>query len=88
MNFSEEVRSKLLGDAARALNTSLEEIPGDLSDKQVDAVFGLAKGTTAVKRCRGDFPIPSYKIGRARRTPLSAVIDYKQKQLETDVLAG
>jgi len=88
METNDDIRDKLERDAARSLNVSMKELPGDLSDMQLDRVLALAHGTTAVKRCRGDFPIPSYKIGRARRTPLSAVIDFKLNQLEAADLAA
>ena len=78
---NEDKRGSLIRDAARSLRIRPDDVPGDLTDKQLDAVLGLAKGTSAVKRSRGDFPIPSYKIGRTRRTPFSAVIDYKLSQL-------
>jgi hypothetical protein len=76
------LRNKLIEDALRALNCKPGEAPADLTDKQRDLVFGLAPGTTAVRRTRGFDPIPSYKIGRARRTPFSSVIEFKLKQLK------
>ncbi|NKB60964.1 MAG: hypothetical protein GKR95_02080 [Gammaproteobacteria bacterium] len=78
----EDLRIKLVEDAARALGMSAETIPADLTDRQMDKVLGLARGTAAVKRCHGNFPIPSYKIGRLRKTPFSSIIDFKLEQLE------
>jgi len=71
----------LLQDLARALYLTVETLPANLTDPQLEKSFDLASGTVSVKRARGDFPIPSYKIGRSRRTPLSAVIQYKLKQI-------
>lgn len=78
-----ELENKLLKDVAKSLGVDDAGVmPADLTDKQLDAVFNLANGTTAVKRCRGDFPLPSYKIGRSRRTPLFSVIEHKLNQLK------
>lgn len=74
-------REDILLDIAQTLHCAVEEIPGNFPDTQLDPILGLAQGTAKVKRCRGDLPIPSYKIGRSRRTPLSAVIAFKLAQL-------
>ena len=75
-------RDEILLDIAQSLKCSVEDIPGDLADTQLDPALGFSKGTAAVKRSRGDLPIPSYKVGRARRTPLSAVIKFKLDQIQ------
>jgi hypothetical protein len=75
-------RNDLLLDVAQALKCEVQDIPGALSDSQLNSVFEWARGTAAVKRSRGDLPIPSYKIGRSRRTPLSAVIKFKLDQIQ------
>ena len=77
----------LLQDIARALGCSVDELPANLTDKQLQKSIGLAPGTIEVKRCRGGFPIPSYKVGRSRRKPLSAVIKFKLDQIQ-DQLEG
>ena len=74
-------KQDLLEDTARALNLPLEALPANLTDPELEKTLDLANGTVAVKRARGDFPRPSYKIGRSRRTPLSAVIAFKLTQL-------
>ena len=73
----------LLEDIARALALTTRTLPANLTDRELEISLGLAKGTVSVKRTRGDFPIPSYKIGRTRRTPLSALLDFKMSQLQT-----
>jgi hypothetical protein len=77
--------ANLLADIARALLLSIDSLPANLTDKQLEVCLGLAVGTIGVKRCRGNFPIPSYRIGRARRTPLSAVIEFKLAQIQEQV---
>ena len=71
----------LLEDIARALALTVKTLPANLTDQEIEICLGLSRGTVSVKRSRGDFPIPSYKVGRTRRTPLSAVIDFKASQL-------
>jgi len=75
-------RDDILQDIAQSLKCSVENIPGDLSDQQLNPALGFAKGVAEVKRSRGDLPIPSYKVGRSRRTPLSAVIQFKLSQIQ------
>ena len=75
-------REDILLDIAQSLKCAVDEIPGDLADTQLNPALGFAKGTAEVKRSRGDLPIPSYKIGRSRRTPLSAVIKFKLAQIQ------
>ena len=75
-------RQDILIDIAQSLKCSIRGIPGDLTDTQLEPVLGFSKGVVRVKRCRGDLPIPSYKVGRARRTPLSAVIKFKLDQIQ------
>lgn len=75
----------LLNDTARALQVPVESLPANLTDHQIEKSFDLADGTVPVKRSRGDWPIPSYKVGRSRRTPLSAIIAFKLKQLNSEV---
>jgi len=75
-------REDILLDIAQTLGCAVDEIPGDLSDKELNPVLGLAQGTAEVKRCKGSLPIPSYKVGRSRRTPLSAVIKFKLDQIK------
>jgi len=75
-------RQDILLDIAQTLRCKVEEIPGNFPDIQLNPILGLAQGTAEVKRCRGDLPIPSYKIGRSRRTPLSAVIAFKLSQMQ------
>ncbi len=77
-----ELRAKLIEDAARVLGMEVDSIPADLTDRQMDKVLGLARGTAAVQRCHGRFPIASYKIGRLRKTPFSSIIDFKLSQLK------
>lgn len=77
-------KQDLLEDLARALGLTVSTLPANLTDPQVEKGLDLASGTVAVKRARGDFPIPSYKIGRCRRTPLSALIKFKLDQIGTN----
>ena len=72
----------LLEDAARALKLRVDDLPANLTDPQLEKTLDLASGTVAVKRTRGTLPIPSFKIGRSRRTPLSAVIEFKMSQIK------
>jgi len=74
-------RADILLDIAQTLGCPVENIPGDLSDKELNPILGFASGTAEVKRCNGSLPIPSYKVGRTRRTPLSAVIKFKLDQI-------
>ena len=74
-------RNDILLDIAQTLRCAVEDIPGNFPDTQLNPILGFAQGTAEVKRCRGDLPIPSYKIGRSRRTPLSAVVNFKLSQL-------
>ncbi len=74
-------RQEILLDIAQTLNCSVKEVPGDFPDKQLNAIFGLAQGTLEVRRSRGEIDIPSYKLGRSRRTPLCAVIQFKLSQI-------
>ena len=74
-------RTDILLDIGQTLGCPVEEIPGDLSDRELNRILGLAPGTAEVKRCKGSLPIPSYKVGRSRRTPLSAVIKFKLDQI-------
>ena len=75
-------REDLVADIAQSLNCAIEGVPGDLTDVQLEKVLGYAKGTAAVKRCRGDLPIPSFKAGKTRRTPLSAIVQFKLSQIQ------
>lgn len=75
-------RNDILLDIAQSLKCAVEDIPGDLSDKQLNCTLGFSKGVAEVKRSRGDLQIPSYKAGRIRRTPLSAVIAFKLDQIQ------
>lgn len=74
-------RDDILLDIAQSLKCATHEVPGDLVDSQLNTALGFKNGTVEVKRCRGDLEIPSYKIGRSRRTPLSAVIAFKLAQI-------
>jgi len=74
-------KDEILCDVAQSLGCDVSKVPGDLADSQLNKVLGLADGTVEVKRCRGSLEIPSYKVGRSRRTPLSAVIAFKLSQI-------
>lgn len=80
--MSDISRQDLIADIAQSLQCSVEEVPGDLRDYQLEKALGYSKGTAAVKRTRGDMPIPSYKAGKTRRTPLAAVIEFKLTQIK------
>ncbi len=74
-------REDILLDIAQTLGCSVGEIPGDFLDKEVNLILRTAQGTAEVKRCKGSLEIPSYKIGRSRRTPLSAIVKFKLDQI-------
>lgn len=78
-------REDILLDIAQTLGCRVDQIPGDLTDRQLNSVLGLAQGTAEVKRCKGTLEIVSYKIGRSRRTPLSALIQFKLDQISKQV---
>ena len=75
-------RQDILEDIAQSLGCEAQQVPGDLADQDLAKVTGLTYGTIGVKRSRGDLRIPSYKIGKNRRTPLSAVIKFKLDQIQ------
>jgi hypothetical protein len=75
-------RDDILRDVAQTLKCKIIDVPGDLSDKQLNSVLGYSQGTAQIKRCRGDLLVPSYKVGRTRRTPLSAVVAFKLAQIQ------
>ena len=47
-----------------------------VTDPQVESYLCWAKGTIAVKRTRGTWPIPTRKIGRSVRNRVGDVLDY------------
>lgn len=74
-------RQDLMRDLAQSLKCEIEDVPGDLTDTQLEKALGYAKGTIGVQRSRGDLTIPSFKAGKSRRTPLSALISFKLEQI-------
>jgi|GEM_PF-1532854 hypothetical protein len=84
--MSDISRQDLIADIAQSLQCPVQEVPGDLRDFQLEKALGYSKGTAAVKRTRGDMPIPSYKAGKTRRTPLAAVIEFKMAQIQQQYL--
>lgn len=74
-------REDILLDIAQTLDCAVTEIPGDFLDKELNLILRTAPGTAEVKRCKGSLNIPSYKIGRSRRTPLSAIVKFKLDQI-------
>ncbi len=74
-------REDILLDIAQTLGCAVDELPGDFLDKELNLILRTAQGTAEVKRCKGSLKIPSYKIGRSRRTPLSAIVQFKLDQI-------